>query len=433
MVDTTPQTQTFTLSFPDNKTNQTQTGTLPQFDSSLGTLNSIDLVVNGQITSDIKVENEDPSPATINGVVSGKLNLSGPDFNTQVTTSSTTKTFHASAWDGINDYAGTSGKDFGSATVPGSAVVTIPAKGLADYSGSGTVTIAEMAQATSSADGGGNLLAKIASSGAASVTIRYHYTPSQTAAISSDVFPPLPSTFSSPRNLPLLSKADFLAVGGSSTMDPMILADATYVDGLYRTLLNRPADTSGLISLIKFLRSGGTRTQAVSVLWNSDEHRALEVQNYYQNFLHRAAEPAAVAAWVSAFHAGVNELTLADSLLTSAEYQADHPNDAAYINAVYQNVLGGLADTSALSARQQALQNGVGRDTLVRGLLSSDEASIMYIDDNYINILHRGADLGGRQAFLNLIRAGQATPATVSQALLASDEFFHMAVVASQM
>jgi uncharacterized repeat protein (TIGR01451 family) len=611
-INVSPKTQSFSLSFPSNKTNQTQTGTLPKFDPSLGTLTSIDLIINGQITSDIKVENQDPSPTTINGVVSGSLNLAGPGFNTQVTTSSSTRTFNASAWDGVNDFAGTSGKDLGSATVPGSATVQVPVSALGAYSGTGSVTITETAQATSSANGGGNLLAQITSSGSANITVRYHYTPGnplapgnytivqmavpsgyisgkfsrngvvlpmtpdphkipvvlagsdapnndfgerlptadlsivktgqpnpvnvkapltytltvanagpvtavnvvvkdvlppgvtfvsasgagwtvtqsggkvtatrssmavgassvltinvkapatagmitntatvtsqtpdgnpsnnqssaitqvidQSVVISSTGFPPVPSSFPHGHDLNFLSKLDFLAVGGPSNLDPTVLALGTYVDGLYRTILNREADSASLVSYVRFLRTGGARDQVVDSLWRSDEHRAEQVASFYQAFLHRPVDPAGQASWVAAFHAGLDETGLAAALMESPEYLAAHPTDTAFINGVFQDVLGRVADAPSLAAWDQVLQSA-GRDAVVRGILNSDEANLMHIQDDYVSILHRGADLAGQQSWLSQLRTGQTTVGGMTEAFLASNEFYGMAVAAS--
>lgn len=178
-IDTSPRiTQAASYVFGTAKTNQVQNGTLPKFDSSLGTLTEVDISFSGQINSDIQVENRDPAPATVNGTVSGNINLSGPDFNSQVGTASSTQTFNASAFDGQLDMAGTSGKDFGWVSVPGSSTLTLTsAAALADYTGPGTVSVSETSQATSGATGGGNLSVAINSTSAGTISVAYHYIP----------------------------------------------------------------------------------------------------------------------------------------------------------------------------------------------------------------------------------------------------------------
>jgi uncharacterized repeat protein (TIGR01451 family) len=615
-ISTSPKTQSFNLDFPDNKTNQTQRKTIPQFDPSLGTLTAIDFIIQGQITSDIKVENEDPSPATITGVVSGNLNIAGRGFSTQVTTSSSSRTFDASAWDGVTDYAGTSGKDFGSVTVPGSKTITLTdPTALLDYSGTGAVTISENAVATSSADGGGNLQARITSSGSAHLTVVYHYRPQNAlgpgtytivqaeeppgtingkfsrngtvfnptpgrqdsitvtingndapnndfgellpsadlsvvksanpnpvlvngtltytlmvanagpttatsvtvtdtlppgvtfvsasgsgwsithggsvvtctrpsmasgassvititvkapshpgsitntavvsshtpdhnpnnnrstvttqvvntpTVVSSQVFPPLPSSFPNVHNMSFLSKLDFLAVGGPNNIDPTVLADATYVDGVYRTLLNHDADMASLVNWVKYLRNGGSRAVVVNAIWVSDEHRDIEVTNYFLAFLHRPADAASQAAWAGLFRAGYSEMDVVRLILDSGEYQANHPTNDIFIAGLYADLLGRTPDPADVTALEQVLQSGTSRDAVIQGFLHSDEESLSVIDSTYVSVFHRSADPAGQQAWLNAFRSGAASGATITQQFLASDEFFAMAVAASQ-
>ncbi|MBV9123530.1 MAG: choice-of-anchor E domain-containing protein, partial [Planctomycetes bacterium] len=186
-----PLTQTFSFTFPDGKTNQSMVGTLPKFDPGLGQLTSIDLTVSGHMTADIKVENDDPSPVTITGTYSGTWNLSGPDLaNQQLTFTPMTRTFPAAAFDGKDDFAGTSGKDLGAVTVstPASSSPTLTltsAQALADYSGSGNLIFTESTTPTSSVSGGGNLTASVQSTAGGSISVTYHYVP---ASISGFVY-----------------------------------------------------------------------------------------------------------------------------------------------------------------------------------------------------------------------------------------------------
>ena len=64
-------------------------------------------------------------------------------------------------------------------------------------------------------------------------------------------------------------------------------------------------------------------------------------------------------------------------------------------------------------------------------LLGSAEAYSIMLDCDYLHILHRSPDLQGKQLWLNLMVSGQDTPAMVSEAFLASDEFFAQAKRAS--
>src|SRR5262249_6317188 len=53
-------------------------------------------------------------------------------------------------------------------------------------------------------------------------------------------------TFVRPANLPIISKLPFEFPGGAPALNPAVLAQVVYVDGLYRYLLGRPADIAGI-------------------------------------------------------------------------------------------------------------------------------------------------------------------------------------------
>src|SRR5262249_31141833 len=140
-----------------------------------------------------------------------------------------------------------------------------------------------------------------------------------TGAIFADVFPPLPSIFPTPGDMSFISKAQFLG-SGPGGLDNQTLVLATFVDGVYRTLLNRPADLSSLAMWLHQLQSGMSRRQLVHALWTSPEHRGIEVDQYYATFLHRAADPVGRAGFVNLFLAGAGETDVARVFLTTAEY-----------------------------------------------------------------------------------------------------------------
>jgi hypothetical protein len=175
-VDTSGKTQPFAVTFADAKTSNTQSQTVAQFNPALGILQSVEIQINGHITSDIKVENVDDVPTTVSGTVSGTVQLTGPHLSGSANMNPTTQSFNAGAFDGTVDFSGTSGQDLGAHTATGSSTITLTAPGdIAPYIGTGTVNLTELSQATSSATGGGNLVTQISSQGGAQITVIYHY------------------------------------------------------------------------------------------------------------------------------------------------------------------------------------------------------------------------------------------------------------------
>jgi hypothetical protein len=183
-VTTAPQTMTRTLTITSRPTDFSVAGLIGKFDTSLGTLLSVQIINAGSITSSIAVENvSSTSPSTINATVAGRLTLAGPNgLNLLTNVSQNVGTFNATAlagtYTGQLDFTGPNGHDFGSNTANGSQSITLTGAAMAPFEGTAndTVSFTESGVATSNVSGGGNLVAVITSSGAAQVTVVYTYT-----------------------------------------------------------------------------------------------------------------------------------------------------------------------------------------------------------------------------------------------------------------
>ncbi|HQR06598.1 MAG TPA: choice-of-anchor E domain-containing protein [Gemmatales bacterium] len=170
------QTQVQTVNFANGKANTIVSQLLSQFDPSLGTLQSIQIKVDGRIISDIKLENLDDESSVVSGTVSGNVLLSGPGFNLNVNiagNAAISKTLPA--FDGTIDFGGTSGVSLGSTTATGSNTQTLIGSAMSSYIGTGTVNLSFLAQASTQASGGGNLTANITNQGGGTVTVTYSY------------------------------------------------------------------------------------------------------------------------------------------------------------------------------------------------------------------------------------------------------------------
>ncbi len=178
-ISVAPMTLTKVVTFQNTATDFTLAGLLDRFDPSLGQLQSVEITHDGTITSEIKVENYSTmSGSSLTGTVGGFLTLTAPGINDKLTLSQNVGSINLPTFDGVIDFGGTSGASFGSKTAHSSNVITLTGNNMAPYIGGGQITVQETGTATSSASGGGNLIAQITSSGAATMTVVYHYIPS---------------------------------------------------------------------------------------------------------------------------------------------------------------------------------------------------------------------------------------------------------------
>jgi hypothetical protein len=184
---TTPsatQTQSVTATFDPFTTGGSQTQAVAQFDPSLGTLTDVQIILNGKLTSDVKVENLDGAASNVSAQVNGNLTLQGPGSVSASVTPSINENTTLSASDGTLDYSGTSGKDFGDQSAQASKTIDLAAgsNDLSAWIGTGTVSLTESAQSTSTVSGSGNEQVHINSKGSGTVQVIYSYTPAPPAA-----------------------------------------------------------------------------------------------------------------------------------------------------------------------------------------------------------------------------------------------------------
>src|SRR5262245_30915844 len=101
---------------------------------------------------------------------------------------------------------------------------------------------------------------------------------------------------------------------------------------VYRDLLHRAADPAGLTTWGGMLDQGTSRAQVARGIWESSEHRGLQVDAFYATSFHRAADPTGRDLWVKALLDGRSETEVARSFLTSQEYTASHPDTVSFLS-----------------------------------------------------------------------------------------------------
>lgn len=176
-----PETQSFEVTF-DGTTDYVKSGNVPQFNSSLGTLTSVEVIYEASIETQMKAENLDPVAAEIEHKVDGQFTLQIGSEGTLGTLQSTlniTQTRQAGAYDGAMDFAGASGVDSGPRTANDSKslVLTAGQHDLSGFIGNGQVNLTNTANADACACGSGNLLAMVQTSSRGRARVVYTYTP----------------------------------------------------------------------------------------------------------------------------------------------------------------------------------------------------------------------------------------------------------------
>ena len=203
--------------------------------------------------------------------------------------------------------------------------------------------------------------------------------------------------------------------------------NTTFVTALYNTILDRAPDASGLASWLHLLQTGTSLLQVSQAFWVSAEHRALPGRWFLRDLpTSRAADPAGRAVWTKALLAGESEGQVEISFLTSPEFQALHPSNDAFTQAAIAAVQGITADPAALPTLESLAQL-LGRNFLAQALATSPDAHQLYVDNLYIQLLHRNADAAGAQAWIDALDSGQLSEDAVAEMITASEEYYSRA------
>lgn len=165
-----------------------------QFNSSLGTLNSITIVGNVFAGGSHGLENLDATSNTIVITHTSTVSLGLPNPPAGAFIGATTLnisspppggTIAFPAFDGVDDKGGTSGQTFSGLSATGSNQTTTltSAAALAAFTGGGTVNFLGNAANVSSADASGNVSTSFLTTAGANVQVTYDYTPRTTAVV----------------------------------------------------------------------------------------------------------------------------------------------------------------------------------------------------------------------------------------------------------
>jgi hypothetical protein len=186
-INTTPQTKEVDATFTNAPTDWTNAQSVAQFDPSLGTLTSVEIISDANLSTHVQVENAAPLPAQPSQPANADVQVTGHflvtangatllQSSTGVIDNSTT----LGPFDGTSDFQGADSFDFGakSSTASGSVTLDASSKDLSAFIGTATVQLNETASVSSTDSGNGNFDERIRSQADGNVKIIYHYVPS---------------------------------------------------------------------------------------------------------------------------------------------------------------------------------------------------------------------------------------------------------------
>ncbi len=176
----------FTDSIPLQPTNWSNTVSIPKFDPNLGTLQTINFSLTGNVQGSARAESLDAAPSMVTTSFSANITLTRPDLTPIVVTLPIANFNDAfTAFDGTIDFMGTSGATHPNINVTDTQmqVSPPPLSDLALFTGVGNIVLPVTANGSSVATGAGNLITQFQTDAAAIVQVCYTYLPNNPPTI----------------------------------------------------------------------------------------------------------------------------------------------------------------------------------------------------------------------------------------------------------
>jgi hypothetical protein len=198
------------------------------------------------------------------------------------------------------------------------------------------------------------------------------------------------------------------------------LNDTTeFVKQQYRDFLNREAETAGLQFWVNMIDSGAiTRAQVIeSFFWSKEFGARIApiVRLYFAYFL-RIPEYEGLMFWIDAYNSGWSLGAISDSFAGSEEFQQRYGalNNEAFVNLVYQNILGRAPDPGGYAFWVGELNSGRRtRGQVMIGFSESAEyegltSHEVFVTMMYVVMLRRSPEEGGSDFWMNYLDSGNS-------------------------
>ena len=194
---------------------------------------------------------------------------------------------------------------------------------------------------------------------------------------------------------------------------------------LYDTVFGRLPDPVGLAGWSNAIRAGAATISVTAAAFvSSPEFQAIYgtltntqfMTQLYLNTLHRAADPAGLAAWVNALNGGLSRSVAVLNFSESPEHQADTASNIVN-NAISQagilttgpvaasgSVIGGSLDAIEAQVRSHAItsltdnDSGVSAVPVTTAQLSTDKDALSFLGGNFILDMHTVSTASGGPA-----------------------------------
>lgn len=196
-----------------------------------------------------------------------------------------------------------------------------------------------------------------------------------------------------------------------------------WTQNMYLDILERAPVTAELDYWTNVISAGSSRETIAYAILSSREERAYYIGNCYQEYLGRGVDQSGEEFWLGVWERTGGPEWIRAGLIGSGEYfQANGGTAAGAVGALYEDLLNRTAVTPEVNYWVNVLQQ-TPLANVAMGFLTSDEYRLGQINVFYQYYLHRNAEGGGAQFWLQKMKQGLSQE-RLQAILIASDEYF---------
>jgi hypothetical protein len=199
-----------------------------------------------------------------------------------------------------------------------------------------------------------------------------------------------------------------------------------YLDSFYQNMLGHEPDSAGLAYWNGQINNGVSAATVAAGIWNSPEHRTYEVNWMFDQLLGRDAGTPTINFFNAQFQAGATEQQVMTTIVLSSEFTNGDTSSTAFVNNLYQKVLGRTPDAGAASW-VAALDTGTSRASVAQAFLLSTEGLTNAVDTYYENFLQREPSNDEAAAWVTSMQNSQNAYESAALSILSSSEYITLA------
>ena len=216
-----------------------------------------------------------------------------------------------------------------------------------------------------------------------------------------------------------------LAIFGLINGPPPGTGNQGYVAAAFLDILGRPVDSGASAQWTNLLNHGLPRSVFANALTHSDEYYHQIIEGAYQQYLGRAADVQGLNVWTAALRGGLSDEQLEADFIGSPEFYAHAGgSDRAWVDAMYQDLLGRQADAAGESSWMQSLAMGVSRQSVAFGFAASAERESQRVQSDYFHFLGRTASAAEVNNWVIAFEHGYSNENVIA-GFVASNEYYH--------